>query len=331
MRKVVVDGETKVSVVDVIRASKDCDVHYANKILTRLVESGQVPIFALISCPNKEGRGGAQQPIPVANSKEILKLLQALPGDTTFKENAAQVMVRYLGGDPTLAAEVAENRAAQERLAEEAPDHPARIFGEAVERGEVQPRSGVSSELLSSVRTAVGELRDELRQTHVWSFSKTSAGQRSSHQLERLGHVVGGRELQQIDRDEHVIRAVEWLSSRFSPDVWQSHGRKFKSIFCVELKSAKLDEAMREGTRPFVTFNQGEYRLVYTEADDDLMTSVLQGMQERVRNIAQRDDLFSASKPHKQRRIHEFLGSGSAVGSVEQDAVDNAQNDEDGE
>ena len=155
----------------------------------------------------------------------------------------------------------------------------------------------------------MGELRDELRQTHVWSFSRTSAGGRSGQILERLGNVVGGSELEAIDRDEHVIRAVEWLSQQFSPQTWRAHGRKFKSFFCVELKSAKLDEATREGTRPFVTFNQGEYRLVYTEADNDLMTSVLRGLQERFQSIAQRDDLFSSSRPRKQRRIQEFLGS----------------------
>ena len=307
MRKVVVDGETKVSVVDVIRASKGCSGDAARTIYRRLVESGQVPAFAETSV-SAEGRGGARQPIPVASATEIIQLLQALPGDTTFKENAAQVMVRYLGGDPTLAEEVAENRAAQERLAEDAPDHPARIFGEAVERGDVLPRGGALSrdELLSSVRTVVGELREELHQTHVWSFSRTSAGGRSGQTLARLGNVVGGSELETIDRDEHIIRIADWLSERFSPEVWRAHGRKFKSLFCVELKRAKLDEATREQRRPFVTFNQGEYRLVYTEADDELMSTVLRDLQERFQRIAQRDDLFVAARPRKQRRINEY-------------------------
>ena len=92
-----------------------------------------------------------------------------------------------------------------------------------------------------------------------------------------MGHPFGSEKDPPPDppcEDSHrvtkvTIRMVDWLSSRFPPDVWRAHGRKFKSIFCVELKSSKLDEATREGKRPFTTFSQGEYRLVYTEADDE--------------------------------------------------------------
>ena len=101
--------------------------------------------------PPKKGRGGARTPIPVASAEEIVRLLHALPGDSEFKRNAANVLVRYLGGDETLAAEVSENRAAQEQLAAENPDHPARIFGEAVESGEVLPR-GEPGQLCQSIR-----------------------------------------------------------------------------------------------------------------------------------------------------------------------------------
>ncbi len=44
-------------------------------------------------------------------------------------------MLTTIKGDPTLAEQVLSNRAAQEQLAESAPDHPARAFGEAVEAG----------------------------------------------------------------------------------------------------------------------------------------------------------------------------------------------------
>ena len=62
--------------------------------------------------------------------------MMALPGRAAseFRRNAAKVVVRYLGGDRTLVDEIAANRAAQEELAQSAPDHPARLFGEAVER-----------------------------------------------------------------------------------------------------------------------------------------------------------------------------------------------------
>ena len=39
-----------------------------------------------------------------------------------------------MGGDTTLVDEIAANRVAQEQLARHDPTHPARLFGEAVER-----------------------------------------------------------------------------------------------------------------------------------------------------------------------------------------------------
>ena len=145
------DGVKKVSVIDVICASKGCTADTARTTYARLLGAGEIGPFAETKCPAKEGRGGARTPIPVASAEEIVRLLHALPGDSEFKRNAANVLVRYLGGDETLAAEVSENRAAQEQLAAENPDHPARIFGEAVESGEVLPR-GEPGQLCQSIR-----------------------------------------------------------------------------------------------------------------------------------------------------------------------------------
>ena len=50
-----------------------------------------------------------------------------------IREWMAETMVRYLGGDETLVAEIRTNRIAQERLAATNPEHPACLFGEAVE------------------------------------------------------------------------------------------------------------------------------------------------------------------------------------------------------
>ena len=302
LRTVVMDGVKKVSVTDVICASKGCSPDSARTMYTRLVKTGQIAPIDRTECLGIQGRGGARRPIPFASAQEVVKLLHALPGDTEFKRNAANVVVRYLGGDLTLATEVLENRAAQERLADEAPEHPARIFGEAVENGDVLPRSAAGH-----IHAAIEGLRDELQQTHVWTFSKTSKDQRSGRALAREGIVVGGTELQRLDQDEHVVRVVDWLKQRFDADVWKSNHTKFKSLFSLELKRAKLDECSRQHRRPFVTVNQGEHRLVYTEADDELMTTVLDSLQERFASIADRDDLCARARPMKQRRMSEFL------------------------
>ena len=73
-------------------------------------------------CP---GRG--QQDTPVADARGITEIIMVLPGKAAahFRKAAANVIVRYLGGDIGLVEEIAANRLAQENLPE---DHPARIF-----------------------------------------------------------------------------------------------------------------------------------------------------------------------------------------------------------
>ena len=77
--------------------------------------------------------GQGQRETPVADARQISALIMLLPGKAAaeFRTKCADVVVRYMGGDPTLVAEIAANRLAQESLPEE---HPMRTFGETVER-----------------------------------------------------------------------------------------------------------------------------------------------------------------------------------------------------
>jgi hypothetical protein len=61
-----------------------------------------------------------------------VEILMALPGRIAarFRKDSADVIVRYLGGDPSLVEEVAANRLIQERLPDE---HPSRLFGQTVD------------------------------------------------------------------------------------------------------------------------------------------------------------------------------------------------------
>ena len=72
----------------------------------------------------------------------------------------------------------------------------------------------------------------------------------------------------------------------------------------------KLRECREEGIPPPVTFNQGEHRIVYTEADMDLMIRVLEACRPRFELIATRDVL---TRPRRgQRSIVEFMQSAAA-------------------
>ena len=58
-----------------------------------------------------------------------------LPGQCAarVRRRAAELIVRWLGGDPSLIPEIIANRGLQQELAVHAPEDPRRVFGEAVE------------------------------------------------------------------------------------------------------------------------------------------------------------------------------------------------------
>ena len=76
--------------------------------------------------PVPSTRGANRLPEAAADARQIVQVLWALPGDSTFRRNSADVVVRYLGGDPRVIDEVIFNRRAQEALARKQPNHPAR-------------------------------------------------------------------------------------------------------------------------------------------------------------------------------------------------------------
>ena len=126
----------KISVIDVISQIKNCSNKYASEIYKRLLEEERVPVCEIRHLTSaKNGRQNrSEYPTPIATGAEIIEIIWQLPGAAEFRRNCAKVCVRYLGGDETLVQEVRMNRRLQEQLQMEAPAHPARVFGEAVEQ-----------------------------------------------------------------------------------------------------------------------------------------------------------------------------------------------------
>jgi len=126
----------KVSVIDVISQIKKCTNKYASDVYKRLLAEERVPQSeSRILTSTKIGRQNrSEYATPIASAEEIIEVIWQLPGAVDFRKNCARVCVRYLGGDESLVEEVRMNRRLQEQLQEEAPNHPARIFGEAVEQ-----------------------------------------------------------------------------------------------------------------------------------------------------------------------------------------------------
>ena len=79
--------------------------------------------------------GPGQRETPVADARGIVRIIMLLPCRTAapVRAKAADVLVRFLGGDPNLIQDIAHNRETQRILPS---NHPARFFGETVEHEE---------------------------------------------------------------------------------------------------------------------------------------------------------------------------------------------------
>ena len=71
----------------------------------------------------------------MTDARGIVEIIMLLPGTQAarIRRQAAELMVRYMGGDLSLVDEVCTIRGFQEELAIKAPKDPRRIFGEVVE------------------------------------------------------------------------------------------------------------------------------------------------------------------------------------------------------
>ena len=96
--------------------------------------------------------GQGQRETPVTDARGIIEIIMLLPGRKAaqVRQKSADVIVRYLGGDPSLVPEIMRNRGMQEELAENDPSHPMRIFGETVE-----------SDAVKRIRREIEEFREE--------------------------------------------------------------------------------------------------------------------------------------------------------------------------
>ena len=82
------------------------------------------------------GKTRGQLPWPSKDLKTLIHVIFMLPdrGGSLVRQAAAKVFIRFMGGDLSLVGDVQRMNEAQSFLIENDPEHPLRIFGEAVER-----------------------------------------------------------------------------------------------------------------------------------------------------------------------------------------------------
>lgn len=123
------DRPPKVSVYDLIEVVTGQEPNAARKAFYNL-EGMHPEVAENIRDFKFPGRG--QRPTPVTDARGVVTLINLLPGRRAaeFRAASADVMVRFMGGDVTLIAEIQRNAEAQQALP---TDNPARLFGEDVE------------------------------------------------------------------------------------------------------------------------------------------------------------------------------------------------------
>lgn len=317
----------RVSVIDVILiVTGATDAHVAAQILRRMLET-----YAELKEKIDQFRfpGQGQRETPVTDVRGMVEIIMLLPGvqAARIRRTAAEILVRYLGGDLTIIDEVVAFRNYQENTAGQEPRNACRLFGEAIE-ATMEPAHGkeICKRLLDDVRAVIREelrkthdiderlaevVSKEMQRTHHWDFQRRGS---SHNTLVDLGVIVDGEELTELDNDEHVVRVVDFLKAQIPSDEWKWHGNKLKNIFAVALKKKKIEKRISEDLPFFITKNQGEYRIIYTEADHELMMDVFKNCKRRFSGIVTRDEAILKSH-RKQRRIQDYFTRDAAATS----------------
>ena len=288
-----IEEPPRIAVYDMIAAAKGRDNKYASSLYKRYLEEGKVPaceevkpvlISSRVGNQVFEHDGGNRKKVRVATAREMVKIMWALPGETAFKQICAVVIVRYLRGDTSLVADVLANRAVQEQMADESPDHPMRIFGEEVQargakrgfeeaigavveqgidRGLGRFADAIEKSIQSGIervtradREAVASVVKEL---HAWDFSRPGRDKR----LEDLGARVEGAALERLEEDEGVVRSSDYLQARFPEDVWRVFKNTFHNFLRRRLREARVADAKKMKRPVYTCRNQGgdTYRL----------------------------------------------------------------------
>ena len=169
----------RVSVYDVLQVITGCSASNACNVFSRVSEAFPE---VLTNCSNFKFSGRGQRETPVADARTIAEIIMVLPGRAAaqVRRAAADVMVRYLGGDLSLVEEIAANRLRQEDMDD---DDPARLFGQTVE-----------SEAIKRKREEVTLLELESQAKRIRVQAATDVARLTLGALQDLGLPVSDRD-----------------------------------------------------------------------------------------------------------------------------------------
>ena len=131
---------TRFSLIDVACVTTGCEGNEAGQKIREVLRQ-HPELQTQVVYEKFPGRG--QRDTPTADVYVVVDFIMLLPGKraAALRRNAAELFVRYHGGDLRMAQEITAARERQEQLLREEPEHPLRAFGEAVEEQRLGPAS----------------------------------------------------------------------------------------------------------------------------------------------------------------------------------------------
>ena len=152
------ESPPNISVIDVVAAITGLSSSNAAVAFTRLKNEHPDVTARCSHVKFRDSRGRrGQKDSPACDVRGIVEIIMLLPGRHAahVRRQAAELLVRYLGGDLGIISEVCALRGLQEELAVRAPEDPRRVFGEAVEVA--SGSSGAAGNGLSHMFSALQE------------------------------------------------------------------------------------------------------------------------------------------------------------------------------
>ena len=266
----------RISIYDVIAAVTGMDGNHAEKAYRDLVVD--YPEVHSIGVNFKfPGRG--QRNTPIADVRGIVEIIMLLPGHTAarVRRQAAELLCRYLGGDPALVAEVCRNRGLQEELAVQNPDDPRRVFGEAVEAA--APASIIGEQQLARVCTDIVTRTLPAVLERLTAHIDERLARLDSHQRVNLNARAPkraaahsqplARDITQAGRPYPVSKFLD-MKERADPS-WRSARKSFAPSFGMQVQILKKRKLKADGVEGIYVEQNHRPQLLYTEQDRALM------------------------------------------------------------
>ena len=268
------ENPPRVSVIDLAVLATGKDQNNSAKDFRRLLaEHPEVDSI----CDDFRFPGKGQRSTKVTDARGVVEIIMLLPGRhaALVRRQAAELLVRYLGGDLTLVAEICRNRGLQEDLTSRAPSHPLRVFGEAVEAAppagsQLASLFAAMNQRLTNQEQALatqGQLLTRIHESLAHDRQRVNlnvrAPKRAAPHQPRISHDIGGA------RPFPVAKFLD-AKERDDPS-WKCARRSFAPTFGMQVQVLKKQRLRDEGKAAVYIEQNHRAQLLYTEEDRALM------------------------------------------------------------